>query len=143
LEGLDAYSSSIDTLPLSLDSRSWIGNTAVLSGFGNTHKQVNFTGTALDAVIETQESQIYQGFLTTVTKLRPLIDGSGTVTVQIGTRNNLSDSVTWGSPISPEANGDFSVRSNARYHRARLNISGGFNFAQGVDILDATQGGRR
>lgn len=143
LEGLDAYSSSIDDLPFSLDSRMWIGNSSVLSGFSNVHKQVNFTGTALNAVVETQEAQVYEGFRSTINRIRPLVDGSGSITVQIGTRNILSESVSWGSAISPEANGDFSVRSNARYHRARLNISGGFNFVQGIDILDSRKGGSR
>ena len=143
LDGLDAVSATLEGLPNSLDWRGWTGSNAILTAFDQNHKQANFTGTALDAVIDTAEAQITPGYRTDVTLLRPMVDGSGTVTVQVGTRNNLSDTVAFGAAVSVNASGFCPVRSNARYHRARVNISGGFNDAQGIDLAKFTKAGMR
>jgi hypothetical protein len=144
LDGLDSLSSSIDTLSFSLDSRIYTGNNLLLSAFDSSHRLCNFTGSALTALIETQEAQISPGQRTNLMRLRPLIDGSSaTITVQIGTRNSLTESVTWGNAISPDSIGEVQLRSNARYHRARINISSGFDHAQGIEILEARAAGRR
>lgn len=143
LESLDAVSGSLDALGFSLDSRVWTGDNFLLSGFDSSHRQINFTGSALTALIETKESQLTPYNLTNLLRVRPVIDGSGTITMQIGTRNQLSDSVTWNSAIPTDQTGACQVRSNARFHRARVNISGGFNFAQGVEAVEFKPAGRR
>jgi len=143
LDSLDTYSTDLDSLPFSLDSRVWTGNTSNLSGFNSSHKLVNYTGTALDAIIETGEATLHENNRTQVMKVRPVIDGSGTVTVQMGTRDTLADSVTWDSAVSLTTAGDAPVRTNARFHRARINISGGFNDAQGIEVVDFKKAGVR
>lgn len=144
LEQLDTVSSSLDALEFSLDSRVWTGNSTLLSGFDSDNKQVNFDGAAMDATIETQEEQISSGKRSSVTLVRPIVDGSSaTVTIQIGERNLLTDSVTWQSEISTNSTGDCPVRSNARYHRARVKITGGFDHAQGVDVVRFRMAGNR
>lgn len=143
IDSLDSLSGSIDALQFSLDSRVYTGNNYISSAINSDHKLANFTGTAQTAMIETGEMQISDGGRTLLTLLRPLIDGTGTVTVQIGTRNNLSDSVTWSSAISANSINEFPTRSNARYHRFRVNIASGFNHAQGIQLLKAAYAGRR
>jgi hypothetical protein len=143
LEGLDAISSSLDALSFSLDSRVWTGENYILSGFNNAHKQINFTGTAMDAVLETMELQAFPGNRANVSLIRPVVDGSATVTVQMGTRDTQGDSVSYANAVSVNQTGDCPVRSNARYHRVRVNISGDFNHAEGVDILRVTKAGQR
>lgn len=144
LDGLDALGYNMDNLPFSLDSRVWTGENFLFSGFNSDHKQVNFSGTAATALFETGEFQPNPGQRTQVTRLRPLVDGtSATVTLQLGTRNNQTESVTWGNAISVDQIGEFQTRTNARYFRARLNISGGFNFAQGLEALEVSAAGRR
>ncbi len=143
LDGLDALGYTIETLPFSLDSRVWTGENFLLSGFDSNHKQVNFTGAALTALLETQEAQISKGQKTFVSLVRPVVDGSGTITVQIGTRNLLSESVTYASAVATNAIGDVPIRSNARFHRARVNITGGFNDAMGIEVLKGTPSGQR
>ncbi len=64
----------------------------------------------------------------------------GAATVQIGTRDSNARIITWGDEISPEDNGDYPARSNARYHRIRVNISGAFENAQGVNITGYRSG---
>lgn len=143
LDGLDAVNSSIDALPFSLDSRVWMGGASLLSGFDSNHKQVNFTGTSLNSLIETGEFQLTPGQRTNLFRVRPILDGSATITLQIGTRNSLSESVTWTPDLSVDQIGEIQMRENARYFRARLNTSGSFNFSQGIDLLEFTPAGIR
>lgn len=143
MDSMDTYNSNLDAITISLDSRFWTGGNAILSGFSSSHKLASFTGEALDAVIETTEAELTPGRRANIGALRALIDGADTISVQVGTRNVLTESTTWGNAISAESNGDTPIRSNARYHRVRVNISGGFTYAQGIDFTRITGGGRR
>jgi hypothetical protein len=143
LDGLDAVSSSLDALAFSLDSRVWTGNSALFSGFNSSHEQVNFTGSALSATIETAEVELTPNMRTNIQEIRPFVDGFTTMTIQIGTRNSMSESVTWGTAISANSAGNFPCRSNARYHRMRVNLSGAFTHAQGLNIVKTSIRGSR
>ncbi len=143
LDGLDAISSSLDLLEFSLDSRVWQGNSALFSGFNTDHKQVNFTGTALNATIETQEVELTPNQRTNIQEIRPFVEGYTTMTIQIGGRNTLAESVTWGSAVSANSAGNFPCRSNYRYHRMRVNLSGAFTHAQGLNIVKTSVRGSR
>jgi hypothetical protein len=143
LDTLDMLSGSLDNLPFSLDSRAYTGNSLVMSAFDANHKQNNFTGSDIDATIETQEGQLFPDNRALVSLVRPVVDGTGTVTVQMGTRNTLAESVSYANAVSTNSTGDCPVRSNARFHRARVNISGGFNHAQGINVVKATKAGMR
>ncbi len=143
LDSLDTISTNLDLLAFSLDSRVWTGENYILSGFSNAHKQINFNGSAMDALLETQEAQVSPGERSNIQLVRPVVDGSGTVTVQMGTRDLLSSSVAYANAVSTDAIGNCPVRSNARFHRARVNITGGFTHAQGIDVLDVRKAGKR
>lgn len=141
LEGLDSISSSIDALTLTLDSAAWAGGAPVLSGFYTDHKAGEFTGSAQDAVIETTEANINRGGQAFVRGVKPLVTGSPTVTVQMGTRSAQSGTVSWSSASSPHARtGIANFRSRAFYHRARVNLTGGFDFASGVEVYGLPSG---
>lgn len=143
LDGLDAISANLDLLSYSLDSRVWTGNSALFSGFNTDHKQVNFTGDAQTALIETQEVELTPNMRTNIQEIRPFVEGFTTITIQIGTRNSLADSVVWGQEITANSAGNFPCRANARYHRMRLNISGNFEHAQGLNIVKSSVRGAR
>lgn len=139
LDTLDTYSTDLDALPFSLDSQFWQGGDITLTAFDTAHKSSYFTGTQLEATIETSEIEGKEGFKTFIRRLRPVIDG--TTTIQVGTRNSLSDSVTWSSAYSQESNGEITVLEKAMYFRFRL-ISSSFTHAQGVTILEKSLAGR-
>jgi hypothetical protein len=63
--------------------------------------------------------------------------------MNIGTRNLQSGTVSYGSTLSTDGFGYCTTRSNARYHRARVSIAGGFNDAIGVEIVEAKKAGVR
>ena len=102
-----------------------------------------FNGTSLNAELETKELADPNGNTMVLTGVRPLVDGSSaTVTVQSGTRNNQNENFSFGLAQAQNTLGKMSFRNKARYHRIRVNTSGEFNDAFGVDI-DVKMGGAR
>jgi hypothetical protein len=142
LEELDAISTSVDALPSSLDSAQWTDNDLALTGFDENHKSGAFDGTAMDAVIDTAEIKPMNG-RAMVSRLRLEVDSPSAATVQSGTRASQSDSVDLSSEISQASDGSYPMRRESRYHRFRVNITGGFEKAQGVTIEEMRQTGNR
>ena len=140
LEQLDNINASLDALPASLDSPLYKGGQYLFGG-ALGKKIFTFSGDPLTGLIETGETGLATGRQTIVTRAYPYHEG-GSVTVQIGTRGLHSDDVTFTTAQSPSADGFAPFRAQGRYHRARMNISGNWFFAQGMDI-DARQVGRR
>lgn len=135
LEGLDAISGSIDSLAFSLDSKVWMGGKLQLAAFDSDHKQSFFTGTTMDATLETGETQLIPGKRADLNEVSPLVSG-GTHTVEVGTRETQVASVSYSGASSENASGICPVRSNSRYHRFRVNITGDFTDATGILIDD-------
>lgn len=134
LEGLDAISTSIDDLEVSLDSSQWKGGgAALLAGFDATNKHGFFSGTPLSATFETKESEIHAGHRTRLNSFTPLVEG-GTVTARIGSRNRQNDDVVYTPSLTQRASGRFTKRVNARFHRIELTASGDWSNALGVEI---------
>jgi len=143
LDGLDAINSDLDALPFSLDSRVWMGGNLNLAAFDTDHKLGYFTGDALDATIETGEFQPQglEGLRSEITEVTSIVDG-GTHTVQMGSRETQAATIAWGGLAAENASGITEVRSNARYHRVRQMISGGFTSATGILINGRKVGAR-
>lgn len=141
MDSMDSLYSDLDAVPFSLDSRVWTGGARLLSAFDSNHKLSYFTGSALAATLETKEVQFFTGYCALVNKLRALVEGTdATITAQVGHRETLNEAVTWDPAVAMEAGGDFPVMNENRYHRFRLNVSGGFGDAIGVEA-DAEQAG--
>lgn len=143
METLDNVNNNLDLIEPSLDSRYWTGGVVALSAFNTSHKLCTFSGSALAATIETGEFSVKEGMRGFLRELRAKVEGYETMTLQIGQRNSLSESVTWGSAISPNNAGNFPIRINSKYIRARVNLTGGFDFAQGIETIGAKAGGKR
>lgn len=143
LEGLDAVSSSIDALPLSLDSRIWTGGRIALAAFDTSHKLAYMTGATLAATIDTAESDGGNGQRAFVRGLRPIVDG-GTVTASVGYRDTLSGTVTYTSGTSAGVDGICPQRISARFVRGRVSIAAGgsWTHAAGVEPDMQPDGGR-
>ena len=133
LEDLDDVSASLDDLPASLDSRQWISNARYRGAIDSDHKLATFTGDPLEAVFETGEAALGNMVRRAqVQTVRPIADG--TRTVALGTRDDQADAVTWGTARSPARDGNCGFRGDARFHRARMTVSGDWSQAQGMDI---------
>ena len=144
LEGLDSLSSSLDALTTSLDSRFYAGGFFQLSA-SKDKKLQTLTGAQLDAVLETTEFEVAplrQSLVRGVTPYVTSKDVAPTITVQIGSRSRQLDTPSFSSAVSLNADNNCPVRASGRYHRIRVNASGTWRYALGVDV-DSVAIGRR
>lgn len=140
LEQLDSVSSSLDSLPYSLDSRYWAGGSLYIGGFDGAHKLGQFSGSDMEATITTAEIMI-EGRRQMITSTLPHIQG-GSGYVKVGTRNTQAETVSYSSESSPQTSGNVPVRSNARYVRFKVRIPGGFDYAKGISYKGRQEGFR-
>ena len=141
LEELDNVNSSLDALPASLDSPLFLGDSFFFAAAADKKIQ-SFTGDRLPAVIDTGEFQIGKN-RSLVNTVVPYVSGeTPTVTAQVGSRALPYDDVTFSTEASTTSEGFIPVRSEGRYHRVRLNITGVWDQAQGLDV-DARATGMR
>lgn len=144
LDGLDSINGQLDQLAFSLDSKVWMGGKLQLSAFNTSHRQTYFTGTAMDATIETGEFQPEgtEGMRSEITEVMPIVDG-GTHTVQMGTRETQGGTIAWGGVSTENTTGICPVRSNSQFHRTRVNITGSWTDATGVKLTKYAPVGKR
>lgn len=145
LEQLDTFSASLDDLAVSLDSSQWKGGgKSLLAAFDIDHKHGFFSGTPRTGTLELAEGELHPGHQAQLNSFRALVDG-GSVTAQIGTRNKLTDDVSWSPVLSPTSTGRFTYRANARYHRFRVFPAGDWRHVHGVQVErdDVRRGGIR
>jgi hypothetical protein len=140
LEGLDAFSTSIDALPTSLDSRQWIGGKMMFAGVRNA-KIVTFTGANSTATIQTGDLSA-ENRKTAVTLVQPIVD-NGSASVAISSRNLLSEQVTFGTATAADSENRVSIRSMGRYHQLEFTPSGAnWLTTIGADVEIVPMGGR-
>ena len=138
LEDLDDFG-NVDNIGVSFDDESWIGGLTSLNSFNSDFELCRFTGSALAAVLETQEiggtDRIY------VNAVRPYVDG-GTVTVALKHRVAPGDSVTETTANAIDADGQAHFTVSSRYVRAKVVVAAGGNWthAQGVDAEVSADG---
>lgn len=130
----DLGSSSIDSLPYSLDSRALLGGRPALGAISTSHTLTTWEGAPLAAIIETQEGHPIPGQRAFVQAIYPLVDASG-VTIRVGSRERVQDAVTYGASTALEEDGWCKPRASARLHRVEVTIPSGatWTHAQGVD----------
>jgi hypothetical protein len=133
LEDLDALFASIDDVTPPLDSPFWQGGNELMLGFTSDFKLGTFSGTPGTATIDGQETEPNLGLMTYVDGIKPLVQSTSSVTVALGYRNSLADTVTYSSDVMPTPRTGFAdSRIEARYFRTRVKITGDFPAAQGV-----------
>ena len=138
----DLISGNLENINISLDTAFWNGGQQSLGAIGSNFKAAIFSGTNLEAELETTEKELFTGFISNVTGVRPLVDAEANVVLK--TRNRLADTPTLSSSVSMDSSGFNPIRQSGRYVRANVKIPGGsvWTHAQGVDY-EATQGGTR
>lgn len=138
LDTIDSIlTSGIDTDSFNMDASPYKGGVLDFVAIDTDHKMATFSGSPLTATIETGEI----GNLTkriSVKSTRPITDG--TTSVSIGSRDNQSDNYSYGTPVSRNAKGECNFLKNARFHRFKASISGGFDHAQGVQVIYRDEG---
>jgi hypothetical protein len=137
LEQLDTPYPNLDTMPVSLDSRVLTGGRSILAAFDTSHRYSQFTGSNLAVTAQTSEAQPNPKGRMQIDNARPLVDG-GTPSVSIGTRNRLSDALTYTTPVAMDANGSCPQRAEGRYLRGQITLPVGSSFThlQGIEVPD-------
>jgi len=146
LDALDGLYSSIDSIPVSLDSTQWQGGQFVNAAFNSSHQLQRFNGSAMAATIETGEFQLFPDTRAQISEVRPMADGlSASTTVSVINRNNLTESASiGGSAAFPNATGFCQFRTQARYFRVRMVTAANTDFLHLIGVqVKGTPMGRR
>lgn len=151
LRALDRYGTLSD-VPASLDSPVWTGGRAFLAAMTDTGRVFSFSGASMPGTIETgeyataallaQQIQGIKGDRALVRGVSPKVHGSGSVAVQVSGRVTPQAMTMYGAAVPMNANGWCPQRNDARYHRYRLTLNGGWTQAMGLEI-DAVATGSR
>lgn len=125
----------LDAIPYSLDSRHWKGGAESLGGLRDGTLYF-VSGGAKNATLETQEVQLANPQTAVVLRADPIVTGDGMVTINVGIRNQQNTNApSWGAEFFQNSDGFIPLRHQARYHRLRVNVSGGYwKHAKGVKV---------
>lgn len=142
LDALDSVSSSIDTMTVSLDDIS-TSALSQLSAVSSAHKIGFFSGSSLEATMDTAEQEMEAGRRVRVKGLRPITDAP-TCYGAVGARETLQSTITYSAEQAVNARGLCPANVSTRLARARLRIPAGtaWSFATGVDPDFAPEGKR-
>jgi hypothetical protein len=140
VEGLSNLAATVDGLTSQLDSRLFKGGQYFFGGaYGD--KIYTFSGAPMAATIETGEAPLSMGKHSIVTRAYPYYE-DGDVAVSIGTRDTQAAQHSYSVAATPNADGFVPLRSQGRYHRAKIELSNGWEKVIGLDI-EARGIGRR
>lgn len=140
------YSNTIDGAEQTpFDSEAYQGGSLSLQAFTTANRSATFDGDALMTTLDTTEVAGPDNNLLYTNSVRPIVNGSPTtsITVEIGHRNRTQDVLTYTSPRGLNSIGESNQRIKSRYQRYRVNISGGFSHANGVQAQQRIRAGRR
>jgi len=129
LEGLDAISSSIDALTVSLDSILYMGGKYFLGGTSGAYV-VTYNGAPATGQLITGD--LNAGGRSVVTLARPQVD-NGSATVSVASRTLLSQEPSFGSQVAADSENRVSLRSNGNYHRFKV-VPTGDNWTTAVSL---------
>lgn len=91
-------------------------------------------GPAQDAKLTTGATDANPEGRSVVQGVRPLVNG-GTLSVRVGVQEDIGDAVTWSTATSVNSRSNMAnFRSEGRYVRGEVTITGGFTTALGADI---------
>ena len=131
LEGLDAFSASLDDLQISLDSRQWVGGKFLFGGVTDT-KIITFSGPNKTARITTADLETDSN-MSMITLAKPIIE-NGSASVSIASRMNLGETPSFNDAVAASSENRVGLRSLGRYHRVRVIPSGNWTTAIGTEI---------
>lgn len=121
-----------------------IGASGTVSAMVSSLTIGSLTGAHGTATFTTGDVEIHPGGISRVDGVSPLVDATvNAITVAIGSRNHLGTAVSYGSATTVNAATGFAdMRAEARFHRAKVSVSGTFNAAQGLELRAAVTGKR-
>lgn len=141
LDAMDGFG-PLDSISIPLDDRFWQGGQPVFGALDEDYKFGVLSGANLAATIQTStRNNPVSGLLTSAT---PLTDAA-TISLELGVKDELSDSITWKTGVSKQASGRCPIRGRGKNIAMRQTISAGqsWSYTRGIDHIEATGGARR
>jgi len=113
-----------------------------LQAFSTGNRMGFFDGTPGAAILTTGELEPNAAGYAAEIAIKPLIDQTlNGITVAMGTRNDRTSAVSYTTEQTANSRSGFvNFRTAARYHRARVTITGTFNAAQGLEYQASPSG---
>ncbi|MCK5015973.1 MAG: hypothetical protein KAS32_02785 [Candidatus Peribacteraceae bacterium] len=142
LDDLDQFG-TMDTLPYSLDSRAWTGGAISFAAFGEDNKLGTFSATPKSAELISGETQLNPKGKTLVTKVRPIFNGSATLSSCLGYRDLQNEDISFTPANTMNSQGEVAFRNNSRYQSIKVATTGDFDDLIGVEIVKASARGDR
>lgn len=124
IDGLNAYASTIDTLPnIPLDSQYWLSGGQVASYFNTSHQLVSLNGVTGASSFTTGDMGDDDA-VTMLERARVRFESSPTTATATGYfKMNEGDVLTTG-PSNSINDGKFDIRQSGRFHRIRFDFTG-------------------
>lgn len=146
LEQLDNINTNVDQHTTTFDSPLYAGENYTLAASKDS-KIHSFTGAILDATIISKEFEIAPMRSSVINSVTPYITAKNpavqpTLSVSVGSRSRQIDDVNFTSAGSITSDNLCNVRTSGRYHRVKIETTGDFRYALGIDV-DAKPLGRR
>jgi hypothetical protein len=125
INGMDNFALTINALPnIPVDSPFWLAGGRVSSYFDSTHQLVSLNGTTTDSFIVTGDLGDDDG-VTMIDRFRVRYSQAPTTANATGqTKFSSGDRLVPG-PINAINDGKFDLRQTARWHRVRVDMTGG------------------
>lgn len=145
LEQLANDYSSIEDVPVSLDSGRWVGGKPLFAAFDSSFKLGFFDGSNLEATVETSDIPMAEGRRTRVRAFRPVTDASS-VMGRVGTKETYQGAITWSSEVGVSTRtGRAVVNKTGFTHRYRCRVPAGetWDGIMGIESVESTQLGSR
>jgi len=143
LDDLDTFG-SMDSLPASLDSRTWQGGIPGLGGISGAQKFGFFDGMTLEALLSTEDKGLNYPRRATTNRIVTLID-SDDAQVAISSKELQGTAPSFGSYLSRESGQNFiNSRVGGRWHRFKIKVPSGSVWANAtaIDVAHTDAGGR-
>lgn len=135
---------NIDSASIPVDSEAYSGGGVSMLAFDADHIASTFDGDPLVAEIDTKEMMI-NGSRMYTNGVVPIVEATTSPTVELAplTRNLPTQDPSLGDfgAVSPRT-GQVDMRVDARYHRYRMRITGGFTHAKSIIIPPKARGSR-
>jgi hypothetical protein len=135
LEDLDLLFADIDSASINVDSLQYRGGNVTLGAFNSINQLSNFSGSYLQATIETGEFKFPNGARVFVSSVRPIIEGSGAYQVALGQRDVQTGAITYGTYKAVSPIGECQFHKNTRFTRFKTKLQGGFDHASGLEVF--------
>jgi hypothetical protein len=114
------------------------GGQLLFAGVSN-RKIISFSGQPKSAYVVTGDIDAGRSLITLA---KPIVD-NGSATVAVASRQLLSGSITFGTPVAADAENRCSLRSSGNYHRIKVAPTGSsWDTLVGVNVDIQGQGSR-